>query len=77
MSNLINWSEVSRLLTSDRTAIRSDYKGLKYIKAVKMVKQHELMLKKYLDDFDENLSECCGAKIYEDTDICSNCKEHC
>lgn len=23
------------------------------------------------------LSECCGAEIYTDTDICSNCKEHC
>jgi hypothetical protein len=22
-------------------------------------------------------SDCCGAKIYEDTDICSACKEHC
>ncbi len=24
-----------------------------------------------------NLSDCCGAVIYTDTDICSNCKEHC
>ena len=23
------------------------------------------------------LSDCCGARIYEDTDICSACKEHC
>jgi hypothetical protein len=23
------------------------------------------------------LSNCCGAMIYEDTDICSWCKEHC
>ena len=23
------------------------------------------------------LSECCGAEIYDDTDICSACKEHC
>jgi hypothetical protein len=22
-------------------------------------------------------SDCCGAEIYEDTDICSDCKEHC
>ena len=22
-------------------------------------------------------SNCCGARIYEDTDICSACKEHC
>ena len=25
----------------------------------------------------EILSDCCGAVIHEDTDICSNCKEHC
>ena len=23
-----------------------------------------------------NLSTCCGAPIYEDTDICADCKEH-
>ena len=22
-------------------------------------------------------SNCCGAPIYEDTDVCSKCKEHC
>ena len=22
-------------------------------------------------------SECCGAKVYDDTDICSLCLEHC
>ena len=22
-------------------------------------------------------SECCGAKVYDDTDICSECLEHC
>ena len=22
-------------------------------------------------------SDCCGARIYENTDICSDCKEHC
>jgi len=25
----------------------------------------------------EPLSDCCGARIYPDTDICSDCKEHC
>jgi hypothetical protein len=24
-----------------------------------------------------NRSECCGAKVYDDTDICSDCYEHC
>ena len=23
------------------------------------------------------VSDCCGAEIYENTDICSDCKEHC
>jgi hypothetical protein len=23
------------------------------------------------------VSDCCGSMIYEDTDICSACKEHC
>ena len=25
---------------------------------------------------DDDLSACCGAPFYEDTDICSACKEH-
>ena len=25
----------------------------------------------------EGMSNCCGAGIYSDTDICSDCKEHC
>lgn len=25
----------------------------------------------------EELSNCCGAKAYGETDICSDCKEHC
>jgi hypothetical protein len=24
-----------------------------------------------------NRSECCGAEVYDDTDICSDCYEHC
>jgi hypothetical protein len=32
----------------------------------------------YYDDCDMKfLSECCGALIYTDTDICSECREHC
>ena len=26
---------------------------------------------------DEPVSNCCGAPIYENTDICTECKEHC
>ena len=24
-----------------------------------------------------NFSECCGARVYDDTDICTECLEHC
>jgi len=24
----------------------------------------------------EELSDCCGAKFYDETDVCSACKEH-
>lgn len=30
IKKLINWSEVSRLLTGDRTQIRANYSGKKY-----------------------------------------------
>lgn len=30
-----------------------------------------------MKDDEEVRSECCGAKIYDDTDICSDCLEHC
>ncbi len=39
MHNLINWSEVSRLLTSDRTHIRSDYKGKKHKRKIDRLKR--------------------------------------
>jgi len=39
MDNLINWSEVSRLLTNDRTAIRSDYSGKKYKRKIDRLKR--------------------------------------
>ncbi len=29
----------------------------------------------YYDD--DNWSNCCGALVYAETDICSDCKEHC
>lgn len=39
IDNLINWSEVSRLLTSDRTRIRADYDGKKYKRKVDRLKK--------------------------------------
>jgi len=27
-------------------------------------------------DLEDKLTECCGAKFYEETDLCSDCKEH-
>lgn len=29
------------------------------------------------EDDDEVLSSCCGAPLYEDSDICTECGEHC
>lgn len=34
IDKLINWSEVSRLLTNERSQIRSGYSGKKYKKAI-------------------------------------------
>jgi len=31
----------------------------------------------YSDYAGEDVSDCCGAMIYSDTDICSDCQEHC
>ena len=32
----------------------------------------------YDDGYGYNMiSNCCGAMVYDDTDICSECKEHC
>lgn len=28
-------------------------------------------------EFEEGFSNCCGAKVYSDLGICSDCKEHC
>lgn len=48
MNNLINWSEVSRLLTNDRTAIRVDYNGKTYKHEVLRILRIEKALKIYL-----------------------------
>jgi hypothetical protein len=29
-----------------------------------------------LDEIEE-VSDCCGADVYDDYDICSNCNDHC
>ena len=36
-------------------------------------------LNKYLDeqDMNEPVSNCCGAPVCEESDICCECKEHC
>jgi hypothetical protein len=36
---VINWSEVSRLLTGDRTYLRKSYTGIKYSEAIKDLEQ--------------------------------------
>lgn len=30
-----------------------------------------------LEDMKEGMSSCCGAPVYTDMEICSDCKEHC
>ena len=41
MQSLINYSEASRLLTNDRTAIRSNYTGRKHTDAITELKEFE------------------------------------
>ena len=44
---------------------------------IEEVTKLQLELSVLIKAIDEpNLSCCCGAPIYEDTDICSDCKEH-
>jgi len=42
--SIINWSEVSRLLTNKRSAIRGDYSRKKYDRIVKRIKRVEKAL---------------------------------
>ena len=30
-----------------------------------------------IEDEVEEVSDCCGADVYDDYDICSNCNDHC
>ena len=41
---------------------------------IKIVKKPKLKGKYILN---EGESSCCGASVYENTDICTACKEHC
>ncbi len=34
-------------------------------------------LEKHLEGDNSDLSNCCEAIIYENSDVCSDCKEHC
>lgn len=47
-SKIINWSEVGRILTGDRTAIRSDYSGKKYKRKVDRINRVAELLVKWL-----------------------------
>jgi len=48
-TNLINWSELSRLLGLDRNSIRSTYSGKKYARIVERVKKIESLLIKWIE----------------------------
>ena len=39
--SLINWSEISRRVTGDRTQIRSDYSGKKYKSVMEVTRFYE------------------------------------
>ena len=47
-SKIINWSEVGRILTNDRTAIRSDYSGKKYKRKVARINKIANLLTRFL-----------------------------
>lgn len=49
MKNLINWSEVSRILCDIRTTITEDYSGIKYQEKCIRVKNVEKALRTYLE----------------------------
>lgn len=34
-------------------------------------------MKDYDIHYEDQMSDCCGAEVYADIMICSNCKEHC
>lgn len=51
MSNLINWSEVSRLLTGDRVQIRADYNGKKYKEVTTDIKKQEKLINDRIEEF--------------------------
>ena len=39
--------------------------------------QRDQKLNKHLEADDGELSNCCSERIFEDTDICSHCGDHC
>lgn len=58
MSKLINWSEISRLLTGDRTSIRSDYSGKKYKEVIHAIKGCETEIKAIIRQYNyETISQ--------------------
>ena len=49
--SIINWSEVSRLLTSDRSAIRTTYSGKKYASIINRIKKVEKALLSFINRY--------------------------
>ena len=51
----------------------------KQIKALRMELIELIEERESIDEWydeQEELSDCCGAELYEETDICTDCKEH-
>jgi len=50
------------------------------IAGIDFLKEYKIMNKtadKIIKREKEMVSNCCSAPVYEDTDICTGCKEHC
>ncbi len=54
MSEFINWSEVSRELKCNRTAIRSNYKGKTYKDVVRDIKEIEKLIDLRIEAFNNS-----------------------
>lgn len=51
--NVLNWSEISRTLTGNRSQIGPEYKGKKYKSVVSDVKEIENLIKMRIENFNE------------------------
>ncbi len=53
------------------------YSGETFSWTFKTEDSEELVEVNFIQEESEEVSDCCGADIIENTDLCSDCKEHC